>query len=176
MLIEPNSTAGNFALMIDTACRDFEAFLAFARGDAWVQSKDEWESSKVMTAATMALAKSFAFNVIRAARICRHGASELPLTREERKELNRIGERVLPVRDVNEHGFDRHRKGGSDPVRPSLHLHEEFSAAVDETGLVTLDEHTVLMGSLNLRDVYNEVKPFQVKYGQHSLADPRLPR
>jgi hypothetical protein len=56
--------------------------------------------------AQMALAKSFVFHVVRARRICEHGAGSLKVDRSERRLFLQGTAGVLGVRDVNEHGFD----------------------------------------------------------------------
>lgn len=166
---QETDTATNFALMLATACRDFEAFLQLIRGEVIILGKTNADSMSVSSAVNMSLTKSFVFNVIRAGRICEHGGGELMLDRAERKDFISILKLVLPVRTVNEHGYDRHKKGGSAVIRPQIHLHDDYSVAVDETSLTVLGEHQILMGPLNLRTIYDRVKPYQLRYGLHSI-------
>jgi hypothetical protein len=113
----------------------------------------------------MALAKSFVFYAVRARRICEHGQGSLGLDRLERTRFLKGTERLVHVRDVNEHGFDAN--GSS---KPSKHLHEEESAVVDETSLTILSDQKVLMGPLNLYDVYVSVARMRGLAGFSSLT------
>jgi hypothetical protein len=102
----------------------------------------------------MALAKSFLFFSARAHRICEHGAGSLHLPREERKLFLAMMRHVVPVRDVNEHGFDPN--AGSEAT-PSLHFHKLEDVMVDQTSLIILGPDKILMGPLNLCDVYRAI-------------------
>lgn len=162
---QTTDTAANFTLMLETACRDFEALLHLVRRDARIKADEFGLAFNVAAAVNTSLAKSFVFHTIRAGRIAEHGPSELPLNRVERTQFKKIADDVLGVRDVNEHGYDRHKKGGGQVTRPAIHLHHDLGVALDETSLTILGEHEILMGPLNLRRIYERVKPFQLRYG-----------
>jgi hypothetical protein len=115
----------------------------------------------------MALAKSFVFYLVRARRICEHGAGNLTVNRTERSRFLNGTAAVVDVRDVNEHGFDaksakvmQRRTGSEDGSSrrkismPSLHTHTEECAILDETSMIILGDKKILMGPLNLYDVY----------------------
>ena len=98
----------------------------------------------------MALAKSFVFNVVRARRICEHSRGSLAVNGLERTRFLRATASVLGVRDVNEHGFDTSGRTS----KPTMHSHPEYSVVLDETAMVVLGDQEILMGPLNLYDVY----------------------
>lgn len=150
------STAENLALMLETACRDFETLQRSI-------------GQRGGTGAEMALAKSFVFHVTRARRICEHGAGSLGIDRTERKLFLRATTKVPGVRDVNEHGFD---PGATS--KPSMHRHGGNFAAVDETSMIVLGPQNILMGPLNLYDVYLATDRIRKIAGFASL--PRLRR
>jgi hypothetical protein len=148
----PNSdtpTRMGFALMLETACEDFEICQRLIRQETTVTSTHQRDRFRAAARIQMALAKSFVFYAVRARRICQHGQGSLRLDRLERTRFLKGTERLVHVRDVNEHGFDAN--GSS---KPSMHLHEEESANVDETAMVILGDKNILMGPLNLYDVY----------------------
>ena len=95
----------------------------------------------------MSLAKSFVFYTVRARRICKRGSGALGLDRLERMRFLKGTEGLVPVRDVNEHGFDVN--GSSKPS-----MHQQEGGILDETAMVTLSEQKILMGNLNLYDAY----------------------
>ena len=51
-----------------------------------------------------------------------------------------------------------------------MHMHELRGAALDETALVILSETEVLMGPLNLYDIYVHVAKMRDQAGLGSLA------
>jgi hypothetical protein len=110
--ISPETTpARAFALMLETACEQFEVLQFMLRTEIKVisdGSTDPWKRSKLMRAPyciQMALAKSFVANVIRARRICEHGSQHLAIERAERRLFLSKTSDMQKVRDVNEHGF-----------------------------------------------------------------------
>ncbi len=145
--------AKNFAWMLETACEDFLLLQKMIQRKLLISSDDEMDSHRASARITMALAKSFIFHVVRARRICEHGAGYLSLERVERKKfLNSTGS-VVPVRDINEHGLDANRDS-----EPSLYHHIEEEIMVDETALVILGEKKIFMGPLNLYEIYLPVE------------------
>jgi hypothetical protein len=147
------SIARGFALVLETACEDFEICQQLIRNEISVVPSSDREHYKYLRASPriqMALAKSFVFNVVRARRICEHGHGLLAVDRLERKRFMSATAGVTPIRDVNEHGFDA--SGGYS--RPSMHNHVDHRALVDDTALAILGATTILMGPLNLYDVY----------------------
>jgi hypothetical protein len=118
----------------------------------------------------MALAKSFIFHVVRSRRICEHEASTLVIGREDRKKFLTGTNCVVAVRDVNEHGFESGAGARGKRSHPSMHHHEADSAILDETSLIILDDRKILVGPLNLFEVYGVVKRMQQLAGFASLA------
>lgn len=131
--------------MLETACEDFEICQRLIRQETKVVTNSPRDMPRIQ----MALAKSFVFNVVRARRICRHGQGSLGIDRLERARFLKGTEGLQPVRDVNEHGFDPNASS-----KPSMHRHEVESAILDETAMVTLSDKNILMGPLNLYDMY----------------------
>ena len=155
-----------FALMLETACEDFENLqnlisghlqvVASARDPAIPPNKDDPRQAVRAVRASariqMALAKSFVFNAHRANRICDNNKAALALDRLERNRFLKATSALAVLRDVNEHGFD----GGKDDVRPSLRFHPE-AGWMDETALVPAGPDMILMGAVNLYPVYRAV-------------------
>jgi hypothetical protein len=77
----------------------------------------------------------------------------------------------LHVRDINEHGFEV--KEGNAGSRPSLHFHEHVGY-LDETALLISSDTIVLMGPLNLYDIYRSVARMREIAGFASLAGEDL--
>jgi hypothetical protein len=152
-LTAETSIADGFALMLETACRDFEALGALLRKDIEV-SGDPRTVMRAAAAIRMALAKSFVFHLVRAARICEHGAQSINVEADERKTFLRAMKPLLLVRDVNEHGFDSGSGSRGKKSKPSIHLHEIDEVALDETALAFAGPERVLMGPVNLFDFY----------------------
>jgi hypothetical protein len=138
--------------MLETACRDFEVLQRVVRQEVKVVAADGQHDARAAGAVTMALAKSFVFHVMRARRICDHGAGSLNVDRMERKRFLAATRDVVDVRDVNEHGFDVVGRSGDQPSRPSMHEHP--GVLLDETSLVVLSDKNILMGRLNLYNLY----------------------
>ena len=82
-----------FALMLETACEQFEVLQSLLRKEITVikseRPDDIRKQMRLLIRApsciNMALAKSFVDNVIRARRICQHGSQHLVIDRVERK-------------------------------------------------------------------------------------------
>lgn len=156
--------ATGLALMLETACEEFEALQRLIRGDTRLVHNDGQEDHLGAARARMPLAKSFVFHVVRARRIIRHGAGQLAIDRAERTRFLKATDRVTDVRDVNEHGFDP-----TTSSRPAMHHHAVESALVDETALVILAAEKVLMGPLNLYTVYLTIDQMRQLAGIASL-------
>ncbi len=156
-----------FALMLESACSDFETLAKLIRKDIHLAASDRFVEVRALATVRMALARSFVFHVVRSRRICEAEASNLKVTRENRKRFLAGTEAVLRVRDVNEHGFDPPRPGKAS--RPTMHLHVERDVALDETSLNILGEQEILMGPLNLYAVYMPVDRMRQNAGFGSL-------
>jgi hypothetical protein len=154
-----------FAHILSIACEQFEVLQWILRGDIRIVTDYEPVSPPDIRKAVlvqrapdciqMALAKSFVANVIRARRICEHASASLDLDRTEHRLFLKRTKAMLRVRNVNEHGFDVNESDNGS--RPSLHFHKlggYLDLGLDETSLVAPSAEVVLMGPLNLYDVY----------------------
>jgi len=164
-----------FALMLETACEDFENLLSIIDGEIRLVTQSDdgtlagLKASRLAHARfriPMALAKSFLFNANRANRVCFKNKAALAIDREERERFLKATEVLSPVRDVNEHGFDGDRR--SEKNKPSLH--EQGGGLLDETSLVVEGREKILMGPLNLYTIYLEVKRMRDLAGFQAVA------
>jgi hypothetical protein len=169
-----------FALILETACEDFENLQDLIRGRLKVLATSEDQNPAVSfekgrervrrirapTCINMALAKSFVFNARRANRICTHNKAALPLDRLDRTRFLKATEPLIAVRDVNEHAFDSNRK-----ITPQMHHHE--GVLIDETSMVVTGPEKILMGPLNLYDVYLAVDRVRKLAGFAALTERR---
>ena len=167
-----------FALMLETACEDFEILQALIDGEVQVAAPksdeatpanrhDHLKAHRAVRAAPhieMALAKSFLFNARRANRICTLNKGSLALDRLERTRFFKATDPLTAVRDVNEHGFD-----GNGSVKPSMHAQD--GGALDETGMVITGRDKILMGPLNLHIVYLAVDRMRTIAGFRALSE-----
>ena len=165
--------ANGFALMLETACRDFETLLKIIRKETVILTADHSTDVRSQAAIQIALAKSFVFYTIRAGRICEHGHQELHISREDRKAFVKSLGPLLAVRDVNEHGFDPTSSGRGKKSRPSLHHHEEDQAITDETAMTVVNSK-VLMGPLDLCTFYDTVNRMRSLAGFMALAAQKI--
>jgi len=139
-----------FALMLETACEDFEILQSLARRDIQVfpvriaAQHQELRALRAPARIQMALAKSFVFNAVRARRICDTAAGHLKLDRFDRKRFLKATEPLIRIRDVIEHGCELNADS-----RPALHEHPQ-EGKVDETSLLLINSEMILMGPLNL--------------------------
>ena len=173
----PISPAEGFALMLETACEDFEILQDMVRGhldvaalepsnNAPLTREERQKAFRAIRASArvqMALAKSFLFNARRANRVCDLNKGTLRLDRIARREFLKATEPLRLVRDVNEHGFD-----GKD-LKPSMHPQE--GGILDETGLVILGPEKIMMGPLNLYDAYCAVDRMRKLAGFNALFE-----
>jgi hypothetical protein len=156
------SVENGFALMLETACEDFENLQNLISGHLQVVTSprdpaippnkgDPRQAAAIRASARiqMALAKSFVFNAHRANRICDDDKAALALDRFERNRFLKATSALAVLRDVNEHGFD----GGKDDVKPSMRFHPE-AGWMDETALAPAGREKTLMGAVNLYPVY----------------------
>jgi len=154
------TTAEAFALLLETACEDFELAQDLIAGrlrvtvtsDATKLStandrEMEFRAMRASPRMQMALAKSFLFNARRANRVCNFNKGALDIERADRKQFLKETDPLTAVRDVNEHGFD-----GKNSIRPSMH--EQEGAMLDETSMVIDGPTKILMGPLNLYTCY----------------------
>jgi hypothetical protein len=162
--------ATGFALMLETGCEDFEIMRRLISGELAVVPKGPKLDFRASPRITMALAKSFIFHVVRARRICEHSAGLLAVDRTERKLFMVTTAEALGLRNVNEHGFELNTESP-----PSQHLHQTESASVDETAMVVLGPDKILMGPLNLVDLYGPTDRMRKHAGFSALAKARPP-
>ena len=101
---KPSEAATGLALMLETACEDFETMQRLISRDLLVVSQGGHQRYGEPNRIIMALGKSFVFYLVRARRICEHGAGVLRINRLERKLFLARTVGVVSVRDVNEHG------------------------------------------------------------------------
>lgn len=175
--------------MLETACEQFEVLQFIIRNEIRIVS-DYLPSVDLRRPAPeeipkalrhlraphsirMALAKSFVANGVRARRICEHGSGDLSLDKTERRLFLNITKALLQVRDVNEHGFDVKVKEDGTGSRPSLHYHEHVGY-LNETNLHFCSDTIVLMGPINLYDVYRSIARMRELAGWASLAGEDL--
>jgi hypothetical protein len=163
------SIAEGFALMLETACEHFEILQRLIRQEIRLVAGNGRADPRAAFSAQMALAKSFVFHVMRARRICEHGAGSLTLDRTERKLFLGATADVLGVRNVNEHGFDAN--GTSRNTRPSMHQHAADGVMLDETSMVLLGDQQIMMGPLNLYNIYRPTNRMRKLAGFASLTE-----
>jgi hypothetical protein len=156
--------------MLEIACEQFEVLQSLLRKEITVNTAQTHDYRKEMTlrrapyCINMALAKSFIANVIRARRICEHGSQYLAIGRLERRRFLHSTAAIQTVRDVNEHGFDVH----DNRSRPQLHYNRD-GGYVDETAMYIGGAEEILMGPINLCDVYRSVARMRELAGFASL-------
>ena len=161
-----STAAAGFALMLETACEDFEIMQRLISGELAVVSQGSKRDVRASPRIQMALAKSFVFHVVRARRICEHSASSLAASRVERKRFMAATAGALSIRDVNEHGFESNTNSP-----PSLHFHDVAGGAFcDETAMTVLGSKDILMGGLNLFDLYGPTDRMRKLAGFFALA------
>jgi hypothetical protein len=156
-----------FALMLETACEDFEILQRLIRQETTIASSHQRDKFRAAIRIQMALAKSFVFYAVRARRICDHSHGLLGIDRLERTRFLKGTEGLLQVRDVNEHGFDANASS-----KPSMH-HQE-GGMLDETSMVVMGDDKILMGPLNLYDMYIPVARTRGLAGFASLPRPNM--
>jgi hypothetical protein len=162
--------ATGFALMLETACEDFEILRRLIERETKFVTGSGQEDFRAAGRVQMALAKSFVFNAVRARRICEHGAGSLSVERAERGLFLKATGILVAVRDVNEHGFDAGGALRSKTSKPSMHSHDQESAILDETSMVVLGDRKILMGPLNLYDIYVPTDRMRKLAGFSSLS------
>jgi len=145
-----------FTLILEDACNQFEVLQGLLSGEIRVVGAHPGSEVRITKHAgviRMALAKSFLFNASRANRICKNNKAALAIDGQERKRFLSATKCLAAVRDVIEHGYDGNLQ--SKKRRPTMHQHNE--AFVDETSLCVAGLTKILMGPLNLHDVYTVV-------------------
>jgi hypothetical protein len=154
---------------LETACQEFETLQALIREEIRFAEPSGPEGHIVVLRAgatiRMALAKSFLFNANRANRVCFKNKSQLSLDRKAREDFLRATKPLTDVRDVNEHGYDGDQR--SQKNRPSMH--EQDGGLLDETALVVFGPDKILMGPLNLLEIYTAVARMRSVAGFASL-------
>jgi hypothetical protein len=159
----------SFALLLETACGEFETLLKMVRNEIQLVSPSakpgDFSIFRAEATIQMALAKAFLFNANRANRVCSKNKSRLQLDRKIRDEFLRATKPLADVRDVNEHGYDGDKR--SEKNRPSLH--DQGGGFGDETSLAIEGPHRIMMGPLNLSDIYVAVAKMRSIAGFSSL-------
>jgi hypothetical protein len=160
------------ALLLETACEQFELARAFVSGEFDVVARKQNHHAvffaRARAVVTMALAKEFIFNTNRAHRLVEHGKGQLQINRDIRKSFMDSVKPIIAVRDVNEHGGDEKRKDGKPVIRPRLHEHGDGLFALDETAM-NVHNGTIFIGPLNLHEMYKAVVALKEIAGFHSL-------
>lgn len=165
--------ADDFALLVEIAHSHFSTLQALIDGRLAVVSRAEADDSKALRATgdiQMALAKEFLSNVVRARRIAEHAGGELLVEKAKRQAFVRNLAHVVDVRDVNEHGFDRNSTASS---RPSQHFYADEGASADETSHIVLGANKILMGPLNLADIFGHIDRMRQVAGFAALVAAR---
>lgn len=162
------SIATRFALLLETACEDFEVLQRLIKQETRLISRDGGIDYRAASRIQMALAKSFIFNVVRARRICEHSQGCLAVDGLERTRFLKATAGALEVRDVNEHGYDTNGRISE----PKMHSHAKESAILDETAMIVLGDRKILMGQLNLYDIYVPTDRIRGMAGFASLRHP----
>lgn len=158
------TAATKFALRLETSCRAFETLRAIIKGSLVLIDAQGEQQLQATAAIRMALAQEFIANAARARRVLDTAKAEIPISKEARKSFLSETASVVDVRDVNEHGLDnRHVKS-----KPTMHDHGEGS--VDEFSLAVFGPDQILMGSLNLVDVYTVVAEMRDLAGFQALS------
>jgi hypothetical protein len=155
------SDGKSFALFIETACEEFRILDSLIEGKTKIVTSDP-RDFRTPGSIQMALARSFVFDVARAYRICEHGRVLEGNPGERKSFLKYIKDiKLVEVRGVNEHGFDagNAKRGRQKHSKPCTHAHdlEGVRIGIDETSLF-IGKGKVLMGPLNLYDVYERVE------------------
>jgi hypothetical protein len=165
------STREALALLLETACRDFEALQRLLRHETRLVNQFGQEDHHAAAATRMALAKSFIFYLVRARRILDQGKSRLAeVTREERARFLANTASAEQIRDVNEHGYDLKNNYS----QPSMHRHREHDVILDETSLVVIDSDHILMGKVNLYRLYLPTDRMRQLAGCENLSASKL--
>jgi hypothetical protein len=159
-----------FALMLEAACEDFTICCGLLSGELKITRVTGSHASNTAAdyragpRAAMAMAKSFVFHAVRARRICEHSKGALNVDRTERLSFVRQTAQLLAIRDVNEHGFDV--KGSRSHPR----MHDHGDVFCDETGMVYAGPGKLIMGRVNLCEIYPIVNRMRERAGFLALA------
>jgi hypothetical protein len=156
-----------FAHRLETACLSFKAARGLLGRQLRIVNERNEEDIRARADATMALVQSFVFNTRRARRMCEQGAALPHVPRDERRRFMHATKVLVDVRDVNEHGFDAEQSA----TRPKLHDHGDVY--VDEMSLTLASPDRILMGPLNLLNVYASVERMRKRAGYEPLGRHR---
>lgn len=154
------------ALRLEMACEAFETLRDIITGSIKINVEAR---PRVPFATIAALAQSFVANTARAHRILEHSKGKLPVPEEKRRAFLATLQKVVDVRDVNEHGFDAINVSS----KPKLHNHG--GGFVDETSLVIEGPQMIFMGPLNLAETYKVVASMREIAGFASLPQELPP-
>jgi hypothetical protein len=168
-----NSIKSDFALLLETACEQYEVAEALVMRKLDITAAQESNYSGIVGRANstviMALAKEFLFNARRAYRLLDQGKGELDIDRIARKKFMETLKVIINVRDVNEHGRDKLGNNGRPAPRESLHEHLEGQIAVSETAMVVMNGD-IFIGPLRLVEIYKQVAEMRAVAGFSSLS------
>jgi hypothetical protein len=141
-----------FENLLQRACQEFEALQEMIQSGPTAGQRGNFVARQNRMTAMKSPATSFVFSANRANRFCQKNKAHLKLDRNDCEEFMRATKPLNDVRDVNEHGYDGDQK--SEKNKPSMHQHG--GVALDETSMAILGAD-VLMGPVNLRDIYPAV-------------------
>jgi hypothetical protein len=161
-----------FAMLLEASSRQFKVMQSLLRKDLSIVSNvgaAGMNADSADSAIIDALAKQFLFNAVRAYRICKSGANGLNISQAECETFQELLHPVVAVRNVNEHAFDPPRTGRGKESRPSMHFHDNGLGSLDETSLVIFGADTILMGPLNLVDVFAAIETMRATAGFAAL-------
>lgn len=163
MEAESLSPAHAFALLLEIACENFELMQAIIKQEIRIESSNMRASSCIQ----MALAKYFIANVFRARRICKDDKTYLAVDKLEQERFIESIPALPRVRNVNEHGYDV----SNNRSKPSMHEHKLEGVILDETSLIVLGPEKILMGPINLFDLYHATERMRELAGFKSLKE-----
>ena len=170
---EPNIHE-RLAMLLESACNQFEVLLKLLSDKIVILDKSQsahiFAGSLAKHVIEMALAKEFLFNARRVHRLVDQGKGPLGLDRKIRRNLMSTLKPIIGVRDANEHGFDEKPMSGKPIPKPRPHYHFGGAVSVDETSLMVIGSK-ILMGPLDLRQIYNAVAILRNSAGYKSLKN-----
>ena len=174
---EKFDAARAMALLLETASEQFTTLRGLVDGKFLflmtvntTSPAAQSDCFRALRCVRMALAKEFLFNSARIYRLLEHGNFDLIFSGEQRKRFMVMLKPVVNTRDVNEHGFDAVGSSrGRKISRPSLHKHDDVNVAADETSLVVIGPDRILLGPLNLAEIFAAVESMRLIAGYSSL-------
>ena len=147
------SPVSAFALLLGTACEQFETLQSLLSGEIKLMDRSEGGVLRRIfyfradACIRMALAKSFVANVVRARRIIDDGHTFLKVEKHARMAFLAQTKAIIRIRDVNEHGYDV-KNNKNRPV-----FHYRSNSWGDETSLNVDSPNKIFMGPVNLYSI-----------------------